>query len=111
MIESPYTIRNLVGFIARHHQAKAADHKSEYEDVAREILAKIDSDTIFKDALDEFELNGKTIYTYDSVCAAVTSRLIIRNLKLNARVKTLGRSEIVSSLLSSLSDGVPYKVY
>lgn len=111
MIESPYTVRNLVGFIARHHQTKAADHKAEYEAVAREILAKIENNTIFKGALDDFKLNGKTVYTYGSVCAAVASRLIIRNLKLNARVKALGRSEIVSSLLSSLSDGVPYKVY
>jgi hypothetical protein len=111
VIESPYTVRNLVGFIARHHQTKAADHKAEYEATAREILAKIDSNSVFKGALNDFRLNNKAVYTYNSVCAAVASRLIIRNLKLNARVKALGRSEIVSSLISSLSDGVPYKVY
>lgn len=111
MIESPYTVRNLVGFIARHHQTKAADHKAAYEATAREILTKIDRNSVFEGAINDFTLNNKVIYTYNSVHAAATSKLIIRNLKLNARVKTLGRSEIVSSLISSLADGVPYKVY
>ncbi|CAI8732912.1 antiviral reverse transcriptase Drt3a [Pseudomonas sp. IT-P294] len=111
MIESPYTVSNIIRFIAKYHQTNVAKHKIEYEKTAREILKSIEENSIFIKATSRFTLNGKEVSSYTSEHAAVTSKLIIRNLKLNARLRLPNRSEIVASLISSLRDGVPYKVY
>lgn len=111
MIESPYTVSNIIRFIAKHHKTNASKHKIEYEKTAREILTRIEEGSVFVDATKRFTLNRKEISSYKSEHAAVTSRLIIRNLKLNARLRLPNRSEIVASLISSLRDGTSYKVY
>jgi hypothetical protein len=111
LIESPFTIRNLARFVARNRNDDSLDIKTDYELVASEILKKIDAGTVFHDAILDFRLNNKTVLTYTTEEAKVTSKLIIRNLELNARIKQPNRSEIISALLSSLRDGTPYRAH
>ena len=111
MIESPFTIRNLAGFIARIRNVDILDNKADCELAASEILKKIDAGTVFHKAFVDFPLNNKTVLTYITEDAKVASKLIIRNLKLNARIKQPNRSEIISALLSSLQDGTPYRAH
>lgn len=111
MIESPFTIRNLAKFVARNRNDDFLDTKADYETAASEILKKIDAGTVFHDAIKSFSLNNKTVLTYTTEDAKVASRLIIRNLELNARIKQPNRSEIISALISSLQDGTPYRAH
>ena len=111
MIESPFTIRNLARFIARNRNDDSSNTKADYESVASEILKKIDDGTVFHNAIKSFPLNNKTVLTYTTEAAKVASRLIIRNLELNARIKQPNRSEIISALISSLQDGTPYRAH
>lgn len=111
MIESPFTIRNLARFVARNRNDDSPDNKADHEFAASEILKKIDAGTVFNDAVLVFPLNNKTAVTYTTEDAKVTSKLIIRNLELNARIKQPNRSEIISALLSSLRDGTPYRAH
>ena len=111
MIESPFTTRNLARFIARNRNADSSDAKADYESVASEILKKIDAGTVFCNATKSFTLNNKTVLTYTTEDAKVASKLIIRNLELNARIKQPNRSEIISALISSLQDGTPYRAH
>lgn len=111
MIESPFTIRNLAKFIARNRNDDSSNTKADYESAASEILKKIDAGTVFHDAIKSFSLNNKTVLTYTTEDAKVASRLIIRNLELNARIKQPNRSEIISALISSLQDGTPYRAH
>lgn len=111
MIESPFTTRNLARFIARNRNADFSDAKADYESVASEILKKIDAGTVFCNAIKSFTLNNKTVLTYTTEDAKVASKLIIRNLELNARIKQPNRSEIISALISSLQDGTPYRAH
>lgn len=111
MIESPFTIRNLARFIARNRNDDSSNTKADYESAASEILKKIDAGTVFHGAIKSFPLNNKTVLTYRTEDAKVASRLIIRNLELNARIKQPNRSEIISALISSLQDGTPYRAH
>ncbi|WP_339508442.1 antiviral reverse transcriptase Drt3a [Pseudomonas sp. RL_35y_Pfl2_P42] len=111
MIESPFTIRNLARFIARNRNDDSSNTKADYELAASEILKKIDAGTVFHNAIADFPLNKKTVFTYTTEDAKVASKLIIRNLELNARIKQPNRSEIISALLSSLQDGTPYRAH
>ncbi len=111
MIESPFTIRNLAKFVARNRNDDSLDTKADYETAASEILKKIDAGTVFQDAIKSFSLNNKTVLTYTTEDAKVASRLIIRNLELNARIKQPNRNEIISALISSLQDGTPYRAH
>lgn len=111
MIESPFTIRNLVKFIARNRNDDSPNAKTDYEPIASEILKKIDSGTVFHNAIKSFPLNNKTVLTYTTEDAKIASKLLIRNLKLNARIKQPNRSEIISALISSLQDGTPYRAH
>jgi len=111
LIESPFTVRNLARVIARNRSDDPSNTKVDYGPVASEILRKIDSDTVFHDAIKSFQLNNKTVLTYTTETAKVASKLIIRNLALNARIKQPNRSEIISALISSLQDGTPYRAH
>ena len=108
MIESPFTTRNLARLIARNRNNDSSNTKADHESAASEILKKINAGTVFLNAIERFELNNKTVLTYTTEDAKVASRLIIRNLELNARIKQPNRSEIISALISSLQDGTPY---
>lgn len=111
MIESPFTIRNLARFVARNRNDDTSDTKTVYESAASEILKKIDARTVFTDAIDSFPINNKTVLTYTTEDAKVASKLIIRNLELNTRIKQPNRSEIIAALISSLQDGTPYRAH
>lgn len=111
MIESPFTTRNLARFIARSRNTGASNTKADHESAASEILKKIDAGTVFHNSIKSFTLNSKTVLTYITEDAKIASRLIIRNLALNARIKQPNRSEIISALISSLQDGTPYRVH
>ena len=111
MIESPFTIRNLARFIARNRNDDSSNTKANYESAASEILQKIDAGTVFHNSIKSFPLNNKTVLTYTTEDAKIASRLIIRNLELNARIKQPNRSEIISALISSLQDGTPYRAH
>lgn len=108
MIESPFTIRNLARLIARNRNNDSSNAKADHESAASEILKKINDGTIFVNAIECFELSNKTVLSYTTEGARVASRLVIRNLKLNARIKQPNRSEIIAALISSLQDGTPY---
>ncbi|VVM58513.1 hypothetical protein PS662_01184 [Pseudomonas fluorescens] len=111
MIESPFTIRNLAKFVARNRNDDSSNTKADYESVASEILKKIEAGTVFEGAIKKFSLNNKTVLTYTTEDAKIASRLIIRNLELNARIKQPNRSEIIAALISSLQDGTPYRAH
>ncbi|RMP81408.1 hypothetical protein ALQ17_03377 [Pseudomonas fluorescens] len=111
LIESPFTIRNLARFIARIRNDDISNTKADYELAASEILKKIDAGTVFYNGFVDFKLKKNIVLTYTTEDAKVASKLIIRNLELNARIKQPNRSEIISALLSSLQDGTPYRAH
>ncbi|MGY2177718.1 antiviral reverse transcriptase Drt3a [Pseudomonas azotoformans] len=111
MIESPFTVRNLTRFISRNRNDEHSNDSADRELIASEILKKINDGTAFIDPFKDFEINKKKVLTYNNQCARTASKLIIRNLKLNARIKQPNRSEIISALISSLQDGTPYRAH
>lgn len=112
MLESPYTVRNLTSLIQKKRGRKnSSNSKLEALETARKILEKIESNTIFKHAFKELKINNKKVISYLTEDAETASRLAIRNLKLNARLKQSNRSDIIAALIPSLQDGTPYTIH
>lgn len=113
MTEIPYSLsylRKCINFSDLEKIGKLNDYQEKTK-IAQSTLIKIHSGNIFADTITKKTINNKEGYTFNSVEAAATARLIARNIKANYPLKQSNRHALITNSTALLKESTPYNIY
>ena len=89
-----------------------ADLEAFRENTLNKAIAVADSGFLkIANPLVNFPLNGRQVFMFKNLWDEMVARKLCSNIKRTSKVRTQGRSQIVSNLRLLLEEGVPFRVY